>query len=48
MKEDLLEKVWDGLDKCWAELDNLRNCDTGEVFVKEDLDRFVHGWQVRS
>ena len=48
MKDELLEKVWVGLDECWTDLDRLRGADTGEVFAKEDLDRFVHGWQVRD
>ncbi|KAI0705833.1 hypothetical protein BC835DRAFT_1445328 [Cytidiella melzeri] len=46
VKEELLEKVWVGLDKCWTDLDSLRGADAGEILDSEDLDRFVNGWQI--
>ncbi|THG99635.1 hypothetical protein EW026_g2735 [Hermanssonia centrifuga] len=46
VKEDLLQYVWDTLDQCWKELDDLRSVGTGEIIEVEDMERFIHGWQI--
>ena len=47
IREDLLHKAWDYLDQCWVDLDGLRGITGGELMQMEDLNRFIHGWQVR-
>ena len=47
VKEELLNKVWDSLDRCWQELEDLRKFGTGDLIEVEDMERFIHGWQVR-
>ena len=46
VKEDLLNKVWGSLDRLWQDLEDLRKFGTGEIIEVEDMERFIHGWQV--
>lgn len=46
VKEDLLNKAWDGLDNCWTDLDGLKGAHARDIIDIEDLERFIHGWQV--
>ena len=46
LKEDMIQYVWDGLDRCWKELDGLRSATTGDAIDEVDMERFIHGWQV--
>lgn len=46
MKEDLLNIAWDGLDNCWTDLDGLKGAHARDIIDIEDLERFIHGWQV--
>ncbi|KAI0341856.1 hypothetical protein BDW22DRAFT_1358742 [Trametopsis cervina] len=46
VKEDVLKKAWAGLAKCWTDLDSLRSADPGGIIDRENLHRFVHGWQI--
>lgn len=48
VKEDLLDKAWGGLDRCWSDLEELNNNHYGDMIDPEDLSRFIHGWQVCS
>lgn len=48
LKEELLQYVWDGLDRCWRELDALRNLALGVIIEAVDMERFIHGWQVSA
>lgn len=47
VKEDLLHEAWDSLDRCWHDLDDLRKIGTAKIIEVEDMERFIHGWQVR-
>lgn len=47
VQEDLLHKVWGSLDRCWQDLEDLRKIGTAEIIEVEDMERFIHGWQVR-
>lgn len=46
VKEDLLHKAWSSLDRCWQDLGDLRQVGTGDIIEVEDMERFIHGWQV--
>ncbi|KAJ3551148.1 hypothetical protein NM688_g4889 [Phlebia brevispora] len=46
LKEELLQYVWEGLEKAWRDLDNLRNLPLGNIIEQEDMERFIHGWQI--
>ena len=46
VKEDLLLKAWSSLDRCWQDLDELRQIGTQDIIELEDMHRFIHGWQV--
>ncbi|KIP09099.1 hypothetical protein PHLGIDRAFT_126553 [Phlebiopsis gigantea 11061_1 CR5-6] len=46
VKEDLLNKVWGSLDRLWQDLEDLRKFGTGEIIEVEDMERFIHGWQI--
>ena len=47
VKEELLHKVWGSLDRLWQDLEELRKIGTAEIIEHEDMERFIHGWQVR-
>ena len=46
VKEDLLLNAWNSLDRCWQDLDDLRQIGTADIIEIEDMERFIHGWQV--
>ena len=48
VKEDRLQYIWQHLASCWKELDELRTLQIGDAIAREDTERFIHGWQVRS
>jgi hypothetical protein len=44
--EKSLHEVWDALEKLWKDFDNLRMLGTSGNVHEEDVDRYIHGWQV--
>ena len=40
-----INNVWNLLDRCWGELDQLCHW-TIDIFETEEITRFMHGWQV--
>lgn len=40
-----INSIWSTLDRCWRELDELRHW-TIDILEAEDINRFIHGWQV--
>ena len=46
IEEKGLHEVWDALEKSWKDFDNLRMLGTSGNVHEEDVDRYVHGWQV--
>lgn len=44
--EKSLHDVWDALEKLWKDFDNLRMLGTSGNVHDEDVDRYIHGWQV--
>lgn len=46
VKEELLHKAWGSLDRCWQDLEGLRQIGTADIIEVEDMERFIHGWQV--
>ena len=46
IEEQSLHEVWDALEKSWKDFDNLRMLGTSGNVHEEDVDRYVHGWQV--
>ena len=47
VQEDLLTDAWGRLDRYWRDLDNLREIGTADIIEVDDMERFIHGWQVR-
>jgi hypothetical protein len=41
-----LYEVWGALAKLWNDFDNLRTSKTFENIHQEEVDRYIHGWQV--
>ena len=48
VREELLNKAWRSLEQCWQDLDGLREFGTAEIIEVQDMERFIHGWQVSS
>jgi len=48
IEEKSLHEVWDALEKSWKDFDNLRILGTSGNVHEEDVDRYIHGWQVRQ
>ncbi|KAI0637085.1 hypothetical protein C8Q77DRAFT_1050404 [Trametes polyzona] len=46
LDEDKLQDVWDTLERCWQDLDNLRHVGTCGIVQAEDIERFIDGWQI--
>ena len=46
IEEKSLHEVWDALEKSWKDFDNLRMLGTSGNVHEEDVDRYIHGWQV--
>ncbi|GJE90864.1 GAL4 and fungal transcription factor domain-containing protein [Phanerochaete sordida] len=46
VQEELLTKAWNSLDRCWHDLDGLREIGTAEIIEVDDMERFIHGWQI--
>lgn len=46
IEEQSLHEVWDALEKSWKDFDNLRMLGTSGNVHEEDVDRYIHGWQV--
>jgi hypothetical protein len=46
IEEKGLHEVWDALEKSWKDFDNLRMLGTSGNVHEEDVDRYIHGWQV--
>ncbi|KAI0306791.1 hypothetical protein B0F90DRAFT_1693299 [Multifurca ochricompacta] len=44
--EKSLHEVWDALEKSWKDFDNLRLLGTSGNVHEEDVDRYIHGWQI--
>ena len=44
--EGSLRGAWDALAQSWDELDALRRVGTAGILQQDDVERFVHGWQV--
>ncbi|KLO05903.1 hypothetical protein SCHPADRAFT_910706 [Schizopora paradoxa] len=44
--ENSLRGAWDALAQSWDELDALRRVGTAGILQQEDVERFVHGWQI--
>ncbi|KAH9180309.1 hypothetical protein EDB89DRAFT_2062044 [Lactarius sanguifluus] len=44
--EKSLHDVWDALEKLWKDFDNLRMLGTSGNVHEEDVDRYIHGWQI--
>lgn len=44
--EESLNYTWKMLDRCWKELDELRQYGTGDLVDVEDIERFINAWQV--
>ncbi|KAF8275264.1 hypothetical protein EI94DRAFT_1560073 [Lactarius quietus] len=44
--EKSLHDVWDALEKLWKDFDNLRMLGTSGNIHEEDVDRYIHGWQI--
>ena len=45
--ERSIDSAWTSLDRLWRDLDELRSNGIGGVLEMEDLERYIHGWQVR-
>lgn len=45
--EEGLHESWDVLEKCWRDLDGLRQFGAYDIVQAEDIERFIDGWQVR-
>lgn len=48
INEAALKGSWEMLAACWDEFEGLRELSLGGIMQKEDMERFVSGWQVRS
>ncbi|KAH9997486.1 hypothetical protein BJV77DRAFT_941252 [Russula vinacea] len=46
IEEQSLHEVWDTLEKSWKDFDNLRMLGTSGNVHEEDVDRYIHGWQI--
>ncbi|KAH9998171.1 hypothetical protein BJV74DRAFT_825872 [Russula compacta] len=46
IEEKSLHEVWDALEKSWKDFDNLRMLGTSGNVHEEDVDRYIHGWQI--
>ncbi|KAI0079977.1 hypothetical protein K474DRAFT_438548 [Panus rudis PR-1116 ss-1] len=46
VNEGTLVYVWNTLDLCWKELEDLRQLVTGDVLDPEDVERYINGWQI--
>ncbi|KAI0374770.1 hypothetical protein BV20DRAFT_934666 [Pilatotrama ljubarskyi] len=46
LDEEKLQDAWDTLDRCWRDLDNLRQWGTRGIVQAEDVERFIDGWQI--
>jgi hypothetical protein len=46
IEEQSLHEVWDALEKSWKDFDGLRMLGTSGNVHEEDVDRYIHGWQV--
>ena len=44
--EESVSQVWVTLDKAWSDFENLRHLGTGGIVHEEDVERYIHGWQV--
>ncbi|KAI0313076.1 hypothetical protein OF83DRAFT_1066098, partial [Amylostereum chailletii] len=44
--EDSIHQVWAVLDKAWSEFEDLRHLGTGGIVHEEDVERYIHGWQI--
>ncbi|KAI0063471.1 hypothetical protein BV25DRAFT_434001 [Artomyces pyxidatus] len=44
--EQTMHEVWAALDKCWKDFDDLRKLGTSGNIQEEDVDRYIHGWQI--
>ncbi|KAI0273782.1 hypothetical protein BC834DRAFT_855583 [Gloeopeniophorella convolvens] len=44
--EKSLHEVWEALEKSWKDFDNLRMLGTTRHVLEEDVDRYIHGWQI--
>nr|VWO98786.1 cAMP-dependent protein kinase catalytic subunit [Ganoderma boninense] len=44
--EDTLQDAWDRLERCWRDLDGLRQFGTYGIVQIEDVERFIDGWQI--
>lgn len=45
--EESLNYTWKMLDRCWKELDELRQYGTGDLVDVEDIERFINAWQIK-
>ena len=45
--ERAIEIAWNSLDRLWRDLDDLRHNGMGGLLEMEDVERYIHGWQVR-
>ncbi|KAL4250416.1 hypothetical protein ABKN59_003372 [Abortiporus biennis] len=46
LKEETLQSVWDSLDQCWKELDELRRLGSGGGLDEEEVERYIYSWQI--
>ncbi|KAI0781054.1 hypothetical protein BD413DRAFT_464064 [Trametes elegans] len=46
LDEQRLEEAWDTLERCWRELDGLRQLGISGTIQPEDVERFIDGWQI--
>ncbi|EIN07736.1 hypothetical protein PUNSTDRAFT_126687 [Punctularia strigosozonata HHB-11173 SS5] len=44
--EIAMKDAWDALEECWRGLENVKECGTAGVVQEEDIERFIHGWQI--
>jgi hypothetical protein len=46
MDFNLLQRVWEMLDRCWATFDELRKIEAQEFIQADELDQLIGRWQV--
>ncbi|TBU32375.1 hypothetical protein BD309DRAFT_879221 [Dichomitus squalens] len=44
--EESLQDAWDRLERCWRDLDGLRQFGPYGIVQIEDIERFIDGWQI--
>ncbi|KAI0748006.1 hypothetical protein C8Q80DRAFT_1336908 [Daedaleopsis nitida] len=44
--EDSLQDAWDMLERCWRDLEGLRQFGAYDIVQMEDVERFIDGWQI--